>query len=565
MAVRVARGVALLAVLACIVGAGMSPPPLAAATTATQAEVVSDAPDFRLSGRQAERIARADDRIEAWGRSHPLERFEYRRDRDALTWTVDYMNEDRSVHAQVIVDDTSGTVREVRTGHQVAWQMARGYRGAFGRSLTEPQIWIPLFLLFLVPLIRWRHILSWHTLDLLMLCGFGISLIWFNRGEIGTSVPLVYPPLGYLFVRLCAIGLARSRSPQEAMRAQQPRLGGVFPTWLIVTIALFAVGLRLGLNVFDSNVIDVGYAGVIGADRIASGQTPYGTFPADCSTCDTYGPAIYQAYVPFEAVAGWTGTWDDLPAAHGAAVFFDLAALAGLVLLGWRIGGWRVGAGLGLAWAAFPFTAYALESNSNDSLIAALLVWGLVVAHHPVRRGIALALAVWAKFIPAILLLLWARHPFPRAPRSPRYLRYVGGLAIGTALAVWPVALDGTDGIRAFWSRTVAMQIDRESPFSLWGMHPDLRWLQILLQAVVVVLAIAVIRVPRSLDLRRFAALSGALIIGVQITMPHWFYLYIPWFLPFAFVALVPTWVSRSSARVRHDLPYPGPPAAMRA
>src|SRR5439155_509596 len=39
-------------------------------------------------------------------------------------------------------------------------------------------------------------------LDLLVLLGFSISHIYLNRGEIGTSVPLVYPVLLYLLVRM---------------------------------------------------------------------------------------------------------------------------------------------------------------------------------------------------------------------------------------------------------------------------------------------------------------------------------------------------------------------------
>ena len=41
--------------------------------------------------------------------------------------------------------------------------------------------------------------------------------------------------------------------------------------------ALFLLGFRVGLNVADSGVIDVGYAGVIGADRIADGDQLYGS------------------------------------------------------------------------------------------------------------------------------------------------------------------------------------------------------------------------------------------------------------------------------------------------
>ena len=57
----------------------------------------------------------------------------------------------------------------------------------------------------------------------------------------------------------------------------------------------------------SSNVIDVGYAGVIGADRIADGTRLYGTFPKDNEHGDTYGPVNYVAYVPFEQIWPWSG------------------------------------------------------------------------------------------------------------------------------------------------------------------------------------------------------------------------------------------------------------------
>ena len=37
---------------------------------------------------------------------------------------------------------------------------------------------------------------------------------------------------------------------------------------------LFLLGFRIGLNVTDGNVIDVGYAGVIGAQRVVDGHVP---------------------------------------------------------------------------------------------------------------------------------------------------------------------------------------------------------------------------------------------------------------------------------------------------
>ena len=569
----VRRAALILALMLAGTGAAIAAPQTPAQALGPEASpdvgaVASPKPPQALTSVRATEIARTSRRLTDWLTDHPIARQAAVRDTEKHVWTVSFVDIKEKVQAEVLVDDTRGVITETRTGPQVAWQMARGYPGAFGRSVTQPQIWIPLLALFLIPLVRWRRPLSWHTLDLLALCGFSVSLVWFDRGEIFTSVPLAYPPMLYLGGRLAWIGLRGSR-PVKAVAAdaivaepgsRRPRFASWCPTWLLVTVMLVAVGLRLGLNAFDSNVVDVGYAGVIGADRIAHGQTPYGTFPTDCGQCDTYGPVTYLAYVPFELAMPWVGKWNDLPAAHGAAVLFDLVALLGMIVLGWRLGGRRLGVGLGLAWAAFPFTAYALESNSNDALVAACLVWGLVLAHRPVARGLAVGLAVMSKFSPALLLALWARHPFPRATTTRRRLgAYVAGVALAVLVTGWVLVLDGDNGLRAFWSRTLGYQLDRQSPFSIWGQYTWLRPVQIGLSIAVALFALFVALRPRQLDLRGFAALSGALLIGIQLTVTHWFYLYIPWFVPFALVALVPEWPALRSVPPTMD---PTPEAA---
>ena len=60
-------------------------------------------------------------------------------------------------------------------------------------------------------------------------------------------------------------------------------------SWLAIGV-VFLVGFRIGLNVVNSNVIDVGYAGVIGADKLIHGQPLYGDWPKDNASGDTYGP-----------------------------------------------------------------------------------------------------------------------------------------------------------------------------------------------------------------------------------------------------------------------------------
>src|SRR5262249_30973842 len=172
-------------------------------------------------------------------------------------------------------------------------------------------------------------------------------------------------------------------------------------------------GWRRGVKVGGWEVSEGGYAGVIGADRIGDRKPIYDNFPQDDQAGDTYGPFAYYAYVPFEQAFPWSGEWDDLPAAHAAAVFFDLATLVGLFLLGRRLrsgeAGAALGAALAFAWAACPYSRYALESNTNDALVSALLVGTLLVLTSPALRGMMLALATAAKFAPLVLFPLVAR------------------------------------------------------------------------------------------------------------------------------------------------------------
>ena len=81
----------------------------------------------------------------------------------------------------------------------------------------------------------------------------------------------------------------------------------------------------------NEHVIDVGYASVVGADRVWHKKPLY----VDNDTHgDTYGPINYLAYVPFERALPWKGLWADLPAAHAASIVFDLLTIVGLIALG---------------------------------------------------------------------------------------------------------------------------------------------------------------------------------------------------------------------------------------
>ncbi len=437
-------------------------------------------------------------------------------------WEVAYFAGGEQV-ALVVVDPGSGLVRESWTGYQVAWKMARGYEGAFGHKLNAPYVFLPLCAIFLIGLLDWRRPWRVASLDLLFLLGFGLSHLFFNRAEIGVSVPLQYLPLLYLGGRGLWIGL---RGGGEGIRP-------VWPTAWLLLAALFLLGFRVGLDVADSGAIDVGYASVVGADRIAHGEPVYDNFPEDVSQGDTYGPATYLAYVPAELVWPWSGSWDDLPAAHGAAVLFDLLACALLFLLGRRVrpgpGGTRLGATLAFAWAAYPYTAFALLSNSNDTLVAVLLLATLLALARPAARGVAAALAALAKFAPLVLAPMLLTYDRRRA----RFALAFGLTAF--ALLLWP-AID--PGLPTVYDRTIAYQSGRDSPFSIWGQAEWLEPLRIALIATVALLALAFAFRPKEKHLPQVAALGAALLIGVQLTMQHWFYLYIVWFYPLLLVAM---------------------------
>ena len=437
--------------------------------------------------------------------------------------------------AQVIVQDATGEVTEAWTGPQVAWTMARGYPGAFGRHAAAAHVWIPLLVLFVLPFVDWRRPLRMRHLDLVALCSLSVSLAFFSHGNLAWSVPTTYPPLLYLLARLLWIGYRRG-APAPARHL----LGGArAPYWLAIG-TIFLVGFRIGLNVTDSNVIDVGYAGVIGADKITDGEHLYGDFPRNNEHGDTYGPFNYLVYVPFELIWPWSGAWDDLPAAHGAAVVFDLLCLVGLFLLGRRLRDTTLGLVLAYAWAAFPFTLFSLCTNSNDALVAALLIWTLLAAAHPARRGVLAALAGLTKFAPLSLAPLLALHGTQGRPlreRAAAVARFALAFAVTAAIVMLPVWLQGD--LRLVWDRTLGFQLDRDAPFSVWGWYGGLDGLQVLVQAGAVVFAVAAAFLPRRRDVVGLAAVAGAILLLLQLGTTYWFYLYVVWVLPFAFVALL--------------------------
>jgi hypothetical protein len=490
-------------------------------------------PGFELSAHQAIAIANAADAVRDERAESPgMRPVAFERGGD---WQVSYFTGSgprRSEVAQAIVDDQTGRVLGAWRDHQVSDPLARGYSGAIAQKVNAPYVWLPLCLLFIVPFVDPRRPLRLIHLDLLVLLGLGVSLLFFNRGEIEASVPLTYPVLGYVFLRMVWIGVR----PRE----RQGSLIPVMPLRWVAIAALVLAGARIALNVADSHVIDIGVAGVVGADHVSHGQQLYdgGFAPGVGIRGDVYGPFNYLAYVPFELAFPWHGHWGGVPAGHAAAIAFDLLTALGLLLLGRRLrpgeGGRTLGMALAFAWLAYPFTLYTMNDNANDSLIAALLVGAMMVIASPPARGAILALAAAAKFGPAALAPVFATGTGERRWRSALAF----GIAFVAVAAILTVPFIPDGGLRELYDRTIGYQASRSSPFSVWGLAPSLDFLRPIERAAAVAFAFAVALWPRRKSPAQVAALAAAAVIAVQLGATHWFYFYVVWFLPLVLVAL---------------------------
>jgi hypothetical protein len=510
-------------------------------------------------------LVKKDPKVAAWLTRYPDKnglQDEETYDSKTASWTVKMWLGKAGEIVEAKVDDASGVVTESWTGPQVAWKMARGYKGAFGGAkINNPWLWGAFCLVFLIGLADLRRPFSLRNLDLVMLLSPTASLWYFNHGDVFTAVPLFYPALIWVVLRGVWIGVSGRGSPSRS----------VWPAWILLAAAVFLGGFRIGLNVQASNVIDVGYSGVIGADRIVHARAPWGNFPVEgslkpcgpadaageireriqtngrCESAnpqgDTYGPVAYESYIPGYLLFGWSGKWDSLPAVHFTSIAFDLLCMLGLWLVGRRFGGAQLGAALTFAWAAYPFTQYASNSNTNDAIMPCFLIWGFWLVSAPVARGALCALSGLTKFASLIVAPLWLTYPGRRPSR-----RFIAGFVAATLAAFSVVLFEPSPlhELRVFWDRTVRWQIGRDAPWSLWdwGQYyarglPNLHIVQRVLQGLLVAGAFVVAFVPRRKSPLQLAALTAALLAGFELCLTYWLYTYIPWFFPFAAITVL--------------------------
>jgi hypothetical protein len=235
-----------------------------------------------------------------------------------------------------------------------------------------------------------------------------------------------------------------------------------------------------------------------------------------------------------------------------------MLAILGLAAIGFRFGRTPLALTLALAWAVNPLTQYPSMSNTNDAIMPALLIWGFWASSSDVGRGALVALAGWTKLAALVVVPLWLTYPRAGWRKS---VVFSAAFIATTLLSFWALFLGGDPlhEFRVFYERSFQIQADRSSPFSLWDWGdyhaeglPDLKWVQRVLQLLLVVAAVTVAIVPRSKTPLQLAALTGALLVAFELLLTHWAGLYVAWFFPFVALATVTgTALCRSPAHVR--------------
>ncbi len=436
-------------------------------------------------------------------------------------WQVLFFDNNDEGRAEVDVDLVTGKVVQVLTGTKAAFPLARGAHSGFARrTLNKVWIWVPMTLLFVGLFFDRRRPWRLLHLDLVAIAALSVSFAFWMKGDLGASVPLVYPPLLYVLARALLAGLR----PRE-------RAGPVSPLApkVVIGLTLALVAFRIGLTLADNFVSDIGYASAAGADRIIHGLELYTRGGAHF---DTYGPLAYLLYIPFNLIWPFHESQTYPPAAEAAAIAWELVTVAGLVVLGRKL---RLGWALALAWVACPFTALSLVNSSNDGLAAALLVWSLVAFQSPALRGAFAGASAAAKIAPGFILPVFARGTARLNVRTA-----VIALAAATAvIAASLIPLLPPGGLGEFYDATIGFQLHRDSPFSIWSQHPSLEPLQSVLKAGSMALALGLALFPRGpRTFAQMAALATAVLVAAELPLQHWFYLYVPWFLPLYCVAL---------------------------
>ncbi len=470
-----------------------------------------------------------------------------------------------------------------RDGTVLAGVNDRVLRVPYGDWLAyQPALLVGLCALFVLmtAVTPWRRL---RNLDVAASLSLVVSVVLFQHRYVSASLIEVAPGMAYLLARCARRALGSSR----AEPASTPLLAAITPgidparrvRWL--RTALIVLGLVfLMVTVSSTDPVDVIFAVMEGATRLVHGVLPYGHMPPGILHGDTYPILSYALYVPLALFSPVNTLWDSVDA--GLAV----AALAALVAA-WAV--FRVTAGArrarvrgrdsgpgrpteaeeaglraALAWLAFPPVLITASTGTTDVVLAALLAIAVLLWRRPTACAGLLAVAGWFKLAPFALL------PVSLAPlRGRRLLTAVGAIAAVSAVPLG--ILFGVGGLHgpSEMAHAVAYQFSRGSLQSVWSAL-GIEGLQPVAQACVLgLVAGAVVKLRREPELARdrarMAALTAAILIGLQLSADYWAFLYLVWVVPLVSGALYAEQTQEQPAGSRATVPRSLEPAAASA
>jgi hypothetical protein len=430
----------------------------------------------------------------------------------------------------------------------------------------QPALLVGLCALFVLmtAVTPWRRLRNLDVGAALLLV---ISVVLFQHRYIGPSLLVAVAGMGYLLVR-CAVKALR---PSGREPGSTPLLAAITPgveparrvRWL--RLLLVALGLVVAMvGVSSPAPVDVIYAVMEGATRLIHGVLPYGHMPPGIIHGDTYPILSYALYAPLALLSPVNTQWDSVDAGLAVAVLAALVAAWAMLRLTAgpraRRGGGRTpeveeaGLRAALAWLAFPPVLITASTGTTDVVLGAMLALALLLWRRPAASAGLLAVAGWFKLAPVALL------PVALAPlRGRRLIAPVAAIGLVSLLSLGLVlAVGGVHG-PSDMLHAVAYQFSRGSQQSAWSAL-GIEGLQPVGQACVLgLLAGAVVKLRREPDLARdrarMAALSAAILIGLQLSADYWAFLYLVWVVPLVSGSLL----AQPSAPRRALAPVPSP------
>jgi hypothetical protein len=428
-------------------------------------------------------------------------------------------------------------------GGQVVSEKADTMPTPYGNWVAyEPAVLIGLCLLFVLmaAVTPWRRL---RNLDVVAALSFLPAVLLFQHRYLSASMLAAAPPMIYLLLRCGFVAFGPESHAEPARPLLLVLTPGLDPArrvrWLrCLLVVVAAVFVMVGVGSPDA--VDVLYAAMEGATRLIHGVLPYGHLPPGVIHGDTYPILTYLLYTPLALVAPVNTTWDSVTGGLALAVLAGLAAAAAvfLTVAGRRRRGSRrppeveeAGLRAALAWLAFPPLLITVSTGTTDPMLAAMLAIAVLVWRRPALCSALLAAAGWFKFAPFVLV------PVRLAPlRGRRLIRALVAIAVvSLPLLGLLVALGGTGGPAAM-VHSMSYQFTRGSMQSVWGAL-GIPGAQPFGQGCVLgLIAGSVVwlrRHPdRAADRRRMAALSAAILIGLQLSADYWAFLYVAWVMP---------------------------------